>query len=257
MIDPRAIVDPSARIAEGVQIGPYTIIGADVDVGKGTWIGPHVIIQGPTRIGADNKIFQFCSIGGDPQDKKYGGEPWTTLEIGDRNLIREYCTLNRGTVQGGGQTKVGNDNWIMAYVHIAHDCHVGNHAVFANNATLAGHVIVEDYAILGGFTGVHQFCRIGAHSFSAITSVVVKDLPPFMMVSGNTAKARGLNREGLRRNGFSTETINNLRRAYQVLYRQKLTLAKALGELQDLSEACPEVDQLVQFVRQSKRGIVR
>lgn len=257
MIDATALVHPTARLGDQVSIGPWTVIGADVEIGNGTSIGPHVVVRGPTRIGEHNRIFQFCSIGDEPQDKKYGGEPETRLEIGSGNTIREYVSINRGTRQGGGVTRLGDDNWIMAYVHIAHDCIVGNHIVFANNATLAGHVTVDDYAILGGFTGVHQFCRIGAYAFCAIASVVVKDVPPFVTVAGNTARARGLNREGLRRNGFPTETVESLRRAYRVLCRQNLTLAEAVRQLEELVPDCPEVVRLVDFIRGSERGVVR
>jgi UDP-N-acetylglucosamine acyltransferase len=258
LIDPRAIVHPKTTIGAGVSIGPWALIGADVEIGEDTWIGPQVVICGPTRIGRGNKIYQFCSIGDDPQDKKYQGERTETrLEIGDRNTIREYCTINRGTVQGGGVTRLGNDNWIMAYVHIAHDCIVGNHTTFANNATLAGHVIVEDHAILGGFTGVHQFCRVGAYSFSAIASIIVKDVPPFMIVGQTPARVHGLNREGLKRNGFSTETINLLRRAYRVLYRENLTVAESVERLQELAPASSEISQLIHFIQQCTRGIIR
>ena len=207
MIHPAALVDPEARIGRDVSIGAYAVIGPDVEIGDRTVVGPHAVICGPTVIGSDNRIFQFCSLGDDPQDKKYrSGEP-STLSIGDRNVIREFCTINRGTEQGGIRTVVGNDNWIMAYVHIAHDCQVGDHIVFANHTTLAGHVTIEDHVICGGFTGVHQFCRIGRHSFTAIASVVVKDVPPYLMVAGNTAQPSGLNREGLKRHGFSADAV--------------------------------------------------
>jgi len=257
-IDPRAVIDPGARIAAGVHVGPYSVIGPDVEIGEGTWIGPHVVLNGPTRIGCDNRIHQFCSLGDDPQDKKYRGErAETRLQIGDRNSIREYCTMNRGTVQGGGVTRIGDDNWIMAYVHIAHDCIIGNHTVFANGASLAGHVVVEDHAILGGFTLVHQFCRIGAYSFSAFSSTIAKDLPPYMMVSRESAKAHGLNREGLKRHGCNPKTINLLRRAYRILYRENLSVAESLARLSEMVEECPEVQRLVDFVAQSTRGIIR
>jgi UDP-N-acetylglucosamine acyltransferase len=259
LIHPQAIIDPNARIDDGVAIGPWTVIGPGVEIGAGTWVGPHVVIQGPTRIGRDNRIFQFGSIGEDPQDKKYHGErAETLLEIGDRNTIREYCTLNRGTVQGGGVTRIGHDNWIMAYVHIAHDCIVGDHTIFANNASLAGHVVVEDHAILGGFSLVHQFCRIGAYSIAAIATVIVKDVPPYVMVSQQPAKASGLNREGLRRNGFSQDTINLLRRAYRILYRQNLTAVEAVEQMKVLAPDSEEVARLIDFVsNKSTRGIVR
>lgn len=257
MIDPSARIHPSARLAEDVRIGPWTIVGADVEIGSGTEIGSHCILKGPTRIGAGNRIFAFCSIGDDPQDKKFVAGTPTRLEIGDGNTIREYCSINRGTPGGGGVTSIGNDNWIMAYCHIAHDCHVGNHTIFANNATLAGHVEIGDYAILAGFTGVHQFCRVGESSFMAISAVVVKDVPPFVMVEGNTARARAINREGMRRRGMSTETIEAVRRAYKTLYRQHLTLERALAELAAAAAGCPEVSRFVEFVRASERGIVR
>ena len=258
MIDPQAIVDPSVRLGSDVTIGPWSLVGPDVEIGDGTWIGPHVVIQGPTRIGRNNRIFQFCSLGADPQDKKYGGErDQTRLEIGDRNTLREYCTMNRGTVQGGGVTRIGDDNWIMAYVHIAHDCIVGSHTVFANGASLAGHVSVEDYAILGGFSLVHQFCRVGAYSFAAVSSVVVKDVPPYVMISQKPAKVHGLNREGLKRNGLSNETIALLRRAYRILYRENLTVSESIERLKALAPESPEIARLIEFVGKCTRGIIR
>ncbi len=257
MIHPTSIVDERAEIGDDVDIGPWCVIGADVVIGSGTCIGPHVVCRGPTRIGQNNRIFQFCSIGDDPQDKKYHGEPESYLEIGDGNTIREYCTMNRGTLQGGGVTRVGSNNWIMAYVHIAHDCIVGNDTVFANNASLAGHVAVEDRAILGGFTVVHQFCKIGSYSFSAFASVITKDIPPYVMVSDNPAGARGINREGLRRAHFSQETIDILRRAYKIIYRQGLTVDHAVEQLAELAAGCEAVRPLIDFLRESKRGIVR
>ncbi|TPW16274.1 MAG: UDP-N-acetylglucosamine acyltransferase [Halothiobacillaceae bacterium] len=256
MIDHRAIVDASAKVDASASIGPYSIIGADVEIGAGTWIGPHVVINGPTKIGCDNKIYQFASIGEAPQDKKYGGEP-TWLEIGDRNVIREYCTFNRGTVQDAGVTRVGNDNWIMAYVHIAHDCQVGNNTIFANNASLAGHVTVEDYVILGGFTLVHQFCTLGSHCFTAFNSGIAKDIPPYVMVAGHKGEPRGLNVEGLKRRGVSPVTVSHLRRAYKTLYRANLTVEEAIIELQPLTIESVEVARMVEFVRNSKRGIIR
>ena len=257
MIHPTAVVSPGAEIGDGVAIGPYSIIGEGVSLGAGTWIGPHVVVKGPTRIGADNRIFQFCSIGDDPQDMKYSGDGESRLEIGDGNLIREYCSINRGTDGGGGVTRLGDGNWIMAYVHIAHDCLVGNRTIFANNATLAGHVQVEDHAILGGFTGVHQFCRIGQHSFSAISSVIVKDVPPFTLVAGNTAKPTGLNKEGLRRHGFSAEEVSTLNSAYRIVYRDGLLLRDALTRLEELAEESRKVAAFAEFIRRSERGIVR
>ena len=255
-IDPRAVVDPSARLAPGVSVGAYTIIGADVEIGAGTTIGSHVVIKGPTAIGEENRLYPFSSIGDDPQDKKYGGEQ-TRLEIGDRNVIREYCTINRGTEQGGGVTRIGNDNWIMAYVHIAHDCLIANHTIFANNASLAGHVKVDDYAVLGGFTLVHQFCAIGAHSFSGMGSTLSKDLPPYVRASGNPAVPRGLNGEGLKRRGFSAESIQTLRRAYRVLYRSGLGLEEAIRQLRSMAQQHQEVAVLVEFLDRSQRSILR
>ncbi len=256
MIDPHAVVDPAAHLAPDVTVGPYSIIGADVNIGAGTWIGPHVVIRGPTRIGEQNKIYQFASIGDDPQDKKYKNEP-TLLEIGDRNVIRECCTINRGTIQGGGATRIGNDNWIMAYVHIAHDCIIGNDTILVNNASLAGHVIIEDHAILGGFSLVHQFCRVGAYAFTSMASGVTKDVPPYLRVAGHMAEPYGLNSEGLKRHGFAPETVAHLRRAYKIIYRSNLTADKAVDRLRELAQECHEVGRLAEFVAQSKRGIVR
>jgi UDP-N-acetylglucosamine acyltransferase len=255
LIHPQAVVDPAAKIAKGVSIGPFSVIGAGVEIGEGSSIASHVLIEGPTRIGRDNKIYSFAAIGGDPQDKKYAGEA-TSLEIGDRNTIREYCTISRGTVQDAGVTRLGNDNWIMATVHIAHDCQVGSHTIFANSATLAGHVTVEDYAILGGFTLVHQFCKVGAHCFTAMNSVIGKDVPPFLMVSGHMAKPYGLNTEGLKRRGFSSEALTQLRKAYKLVYRSNLTLEQAMDKLSAM-EDCPEVAQFNAFLRGVTRGIVR
>ena len=256
MIDARAVIDPSAKIAEGVTIGPFSVIGADVEIGSGTWVGPNVVINGPCRIGRDNKIFQFASVGEVPQDKKYAGED-TLLEIGDRNVIREFCTLNRGTVQGGGVTRIGSDNWIMAYVHIAHDCIVGDHTIFANNTNLAGHVTIEDYAILGGATLVHQFCTVGAHSFCGMGSAIAKDIPTYMMVSGQPAAPHGLNVEGLKRRGFSAEELQALRRAYKIIYRSGLRLVEAIEELKPVAEQCEVVRPLLEFIQNSSRGIAR
>ena len=255
-IHPTAIVEPGARVAADVEIGPYAVIGAEVEIAAGCRIGSHAVITGHTRFGPNCRVWQFTSIGDAPQDKKYAGES-TRLEIGANNTIREFCTLNRGTIQGGGVTRIGDDNWIMAYVHIAHDCIIGNRTVFANGASLAGHVVVEDHAILGGFTLVHQFCRIGAYSFSAFSSTIAKDLPPYMMVSRESAKAHGLNREGLKRHGCSPETIDLLRRAYRILYRENLSVAESLARLREMVEECPEVQRLVDFVAQSTRGIIR
>jgi len=256
VIDSRAVIDPSAKIGANVSIGPFTVIGPDVEIGDGTWIGPHVVIEGPTTIGRDNRIYQFASIGAAPQDKKYRGEP-TRLEIGDRNLIREGCTINRGTVQGGGVTRVGNDNWIMAYCHIAHDCIVGNSTVFANNASLAGHVIVDDFVILGGYSLVLQFCRMGAYSFTAFGSHVNMDVPPFVMVRGQLATPQAMNVEGMRRHGKSPETIRALKQAYKILYRSGLRLEEAIAQLADLAANFPEVALLSKFLETSERGIIR
>lgn len=256
MIDARAIIDPTARLADGVSVGPFSIIGPGVEIGAHTWVGPHVVINGPTRIGRDNKIYQFASVGEAPQDKKYAGEP-TCLEIGDRNLIREYCTINRGTVQGGGVTRIGDDNWIMAYTHIAHDCQVGHHTIFSNCASLAGHVSVDDYAILSGFTIIHQYCAIGAHSFCAMGSVISKDVPPFVMVSGHMARPHGINSEGLKRYGFSTETLRAVREAYKLIYKSKLTLSQAIERLKEIQKDCAEIGILVSFLQKVTRGIVR
>jgi UDP-N-acetylglucosamine acyltransferase len=256
MIHPSAVVHAGARIGEGVDIGPFAIIGEHVEIGAGTSIGAHCVIDGHTRIGAGNRVFPFASLGQVPQDKKYAGEP-TRLEIGDRNTIREYCTFNLGTVQDAGVTRVGDDNWFMAYVHVAHDCIVGSRTIFANCTQLAGHVHVGDWVILGGFTGVHQFCRIGPHSMTAIGSVVVHDLPPYVMAQGDTAKAHGINTEGLKRRGFTTEAIAGIRRAYKTLYREKLTLEHARAALAAQVEECPEVAPMVAFLAASTRGIVR
>lgn len=256
MIDKTAIIHPTARIAPNVEIGPWTVIGEGVEIGEGTWIGPHVVISGPTRIGRDNKIFQFSSIGEVPQDKKFRGEE-TFLEIGDRNIIREFCTLNRGTAQDKSLTKIGNDNLFMAYVHIAHDCIVGNNTIFANNASLAGHVVVEDFVILGGFSGVFQECRVGTYSFSSMGSMIDKDVPPFVKVSGYYAKPYGLNVVGMKRRGFEADTMINLRRAYKTIYRKGLTVKQALIELERMSVECVEIKILIDFIQGSNRGIVR
>lgn len=256
MIHPTAIIDPAARIGSHVHIGPYSIIGPNVEIGDNTEIGPHVVIKGHTRIGRDNRIFQFCSLGEVPQDKKYAGED-TRLEIGDRNTIREFCTFNLGTVQDGGVTRIGNDNWIMAYVHIAHDCHVANHTTFANNAQLAGHVHVDDWAILGGYTGIHQFCRIGAHVMTAVGTVVLQDIPPYLMAAGNTAQPYGINVEGLKRRGFDSDALTALKRAYRTLYKSGLMLEEAKAKLVEEAATHPDVQRFVDFLAVSKRGIIR
>lgn len=255
-IDSRACIDSAARIGENVTIGPFCVIGPEVEIGDGTWLGPHVVINGPTRLGRDNRIFQFSSIGEIPQDKKFHGEQ-SVLDIGDRNTIREFVTINRGTADGGGITKIGNDNWLMAYIHIAHDCIVGNNTIFANAASLAGHVRIEDHAILGGFTLVHQFCTIGEHAFCGMGSAISKDVPPYMMVNGNPAEPHGLNTEGLKRRQFSKETLQALRDAYKVIYRSGYTTQEAVAQLTGLSQSCPEVAKLVTFIQTSQRGILR
>ncbi len=257
MIHPTAIIHSGARLGAGVSVGPYSIIGEHVEIGDNTRIGPHVVISGHTRIGCDNRIFQFSSIGEIPQDKKYAGEP-TRLEIGDRNTIREYCTLNLGTVQDAGVTRVGDDNWIMAYVHIAHDCQVGNKTIFANNAQLAGHVHVGDWAIFGGYTGVHQFCRVGAHTMTAVGTVILQDVPPYVMAAGNSATPYGINAEGLKRRGFSPDALMVLKRAYRTLYKSGLTLDEAKAKLEEDAKMHPaEIQPILDFLAVSKRGIIR
>ncbi|MGB0129690.1 MAG: acyl-ACP--UDP-N-acetylglucosamine O-acyltransferase [Rhodocyclaceae bacterium] len=256
MIHPTAIVSSGARLGDNVSVGAYSIIGEHVEIGDGTSIGPHTTIAGRTRIGRDNRIYQFCSIGEPPQDKKYAGEP-TELHIGDRNTIREFCTLNTGTAQDAGVTRVGDDNWIMAYVHIAHDCQVGSNAIFANSTQLAGHVHIGDWAILGGFTGVHQFVRVGAHSFTAVSTVLLQDLPPYVMAAGNTAQARSINAEGLKRRGFSPDAVQAIKRAYKILYRSGLTLDEARAQIEAAASTTPELCLLADFLSVPGRGIVR
>jgi UDP-N-acetylglucosamine acyltransferase len=255
-IHPTAIVDAKAELADDVTIGPYSVIGPDVKIDSGSSIGSHVVVTGHTTIGKHNQIFQFSSLGEAPQDKKYKGEP-TKLEIGDHNTIREFCTFNRGTSQDKGLTKIGNHNWIMAYVHIAHDCYVHNNTILANNSSLAGHVVMDDYAILGGFTLVHQFCKIGQHVITAVGSVVFKDIPPYVTASGYDANPHGINAEGLKRRGFSADSITNIKRAYKTLYRQSLTLDEAKVTLTQQALTAPELTLLVEFLNQSNRGIIR
>lgn len=254
MIDPRAIVDSSAKLADDVKVGPFSIIGPDVEIGSGTVIEPHVIIKGPTVIGKNNRIYQFSSVGEDTPDLKYKGED-TRLVIGDNNVIREGVTIHRGTVQDRSETTIGNDNLIMAYVHIGHDSVVGNHCIIVNNAALAGHVIVEDWAIISGFSMVHQFCRIGSHCFTGMGAGIGKDVPAYVMVTGNPASAKGINSEGMRRRGFSKEEIAAVNKAFKLIYRRGLTLNEAIAELQELSQPC--VDLLVNSLKSSTRGIVR
>ena len=256
MIDARAIVAPKARIHDGVSVGPYAVIGDDVEIATGTRIESHVVIKGPTSIGRDNHIFQFASIGDDPQDKKYAGER-TMLRIGDRNTIRECTTINRGTVQDQGVTSIGDDNWIMAYSHIAHDCVVGNRTIFANNASIAGHVHVGDYAILGGFTAVHQFCRIGESALTSMFTYVTKDIPDFVTVSGRPAEPRGINAEGLKRREFDADQQRAIREAYRIVYRQGLTLDEAVEALRSECEREARVAQFVASLRTGTRGLVR
>jgi UDP-N-acetylglucosamine acyltransferase len=254
VIHETAIIDPSAKLGKDVHIGPYSVIGPEVEIGDGTWIGPHVVINGPTKIGRENRIYQFASVGEITQDLKYNGER-TYLEIGDHNIIREFCTINRGSVQDNSVTRIGSHNLLMAYVHIAHDCVVGNHVVFSNNASLAGHVHIEDFVVMGGYSGVFQFCRVGAHSFISTNSVVIKDVPPFVKVSGYYAKPFGLNTVGLQRRGFTSQAITELKRAYKIIYRNGLTVANALEELQKMMT--PEVKVMAEFIEASNAGIVR
>ena len=256
MIHPSAIIDPKAELAADVEVGPFSIIGPDVEIGAGTVIGPHVVVRGPTRIGKGNRIFQFASVGEECQDKKYKGEP-TRLEIGDNNIIREGATLHRGTVQDNSLTRVGSNNLFMAYVHIAHDCIVGDNCIFANNASIAGHVHVGDGVILGGFTGVHQFCKVGSYAMTSLYSVVNMDIPAFVMVQGYPARARGMNFEGMKRRGYSKELISQLRAAYRTLYRSGMTLAEALARLQDEAGDSAEMAMLLDSLQRSERGIVR
>jgi len=256
MIHSTAIIDSSAIIADDVSIGAYSVIGANVEIGSGCEIKSHVVINGPTKIGNNNKIYQFSSIGEDPQDKKYAGEP-TLLEIGNNNLIRESVTINRGTVQGGGITKIGDDNWIMAYVHIAHDCIIGNETILANNVSLAGHVIIEDYVILGGFTLVSQFNVMGAYSFSAMASVISRNVPPYVLVSGHMAKPIGINIEGLRRREFSDNQIKNIRQAYKTIYRSGLRVEEAQTKLESIIQQQSEISVLLDFLRNQQGGIIR
>jgi len=256
VIDPKAIIDPKAEVDEGASVGPFSIIGPDVKIGSGTTIGPHVVIKGHTSIGVDNRIFQFSSIGEDPQDMKYAGEE-TYLEIGDRNTIREFVTINRGTTQDTKHTKLGSDNLLMAYSHLAHDCRVGDHTILANAASLAGHVHVGDWAILGGFCCVHQFCQIGAHSFSGLGSTVKRDIPPYVLTDGTPAKPYGINSEGLRRRGFSEEAIKKIKQAYKIIYKKKMKLADAIDAVKEMAEECPELVIMADFFAGRDRSIVR
>ena len=256
MIHPTAIISPKAEIADDVEIGAYSIIGDQVEIASGTTIASHVVINGPTKIGQDCHIFQFCSIGEVPQDKKFHGEQ-SRLTIGDRNTIREYVSINRGTDDGGGITCIGDDNWIMAYVHIAHDCQLGNQITLANGASLAGHVSVADQVILGGFTLVHQFCAIGTGVFSRMGSAIVQDVPPYVMVGGNVAAAKGINIEGLKRRGLSSDELREVRRAYKLLYRSSLKLQEAIEEMRPMAEQSAHIATMVEFLTNASRGIVR
>ncbi len=256
MIDARAIIAPDAEIGSGVDIGPFTVIGAGVRIGDGCWIGPHAVINGPTTLGRNNKVFQFASIGDAPQDKKYRGEP-TRLEVGDNNVFREFCTINRGTASGHGVTRIGSDNLFMAYSHVAHDCVVGDKCVLSNCAALAGHVELGDWVILSGFAGVHQFCKIGAHAFLANNAAVTRDVPPYLLVAGSPAEPKGVNSEGLKRRGFEAAQITNIKSAYRLLYRSGRKLAEATAELTAMAEGHPELQSFVSFLEASERGIVR
>jgi UDP-N-acetylglucosamine acyltransferase len=256
MIDSRAVISPQAQLAPDVEVGPFTVIGANVEIGPGTWIGPHAVINGPTRIGRDNKIFQFASLGDAPQDKKYKGEP-TRLEIGDRNVFRESVTVNRGTTHDQGVTRIGSDNLFMAYSHVAHDCQVGDKVILSNVATLGGHVEIGDWVILGGLSAVHQFTKVGAHCFIANNAAVTRDVPPYVMAVGQPAVPHSVNSEGLKRRGFTAQQILNIRRAYRLLYRSGLKLKDAVEGLEKTAELQPEIKPFVDFIKRSSRSIVR
>jgi UDP-N-acetylglucosamine acyltransferase len=259
-VHPSAFVDPAAELHESVSVGAFTLIGPQVRIGAGTTIGPHCVLEGHTTIGRDNRIWQFCSLGAAPQDKKYAGEA-TSLEIGDGNTIREFCTFNRGTVQDGGVTRIGSDNWVMAYVHVAHDCQVGSHTIMANATQLGGHVHVGDWAFIGGLSGVHQFVRIGAHAMTGFSTRLAQDLPPYILSAGNPAAAQGFNQEGLRRRGFSAARIDAVKQMFKLLYRRGLTLDQARAQIADLAGAQPEasddVAMMIDFLASASRGIVR
>jgi UDP-N-acetylglucosamine acyltransferase len=256
MIDPRAVISPQAQLADDVQVGPFSVIGADVVIGAGTWVGPHVVINGPTRIGTHNKIFQFASLGDAPQDKKYRGEP-TLLEIGDRNVFRESVTVNRGTAHDKGVTRIGNDNLLMAYSHVAHDCSLGDQIVMANCATLGGHVEIGDWVTMGGLSAIHQFTKVGAHCFIAHNAAVTRDVPPYVMAVGRPAVPHSVNAVGLQRRGFTPGQILNIRRAYRVLYRSGMKLKAALEALEATAVEQPEIRPFVEFIKRSERSIVR
>ena len=256
MIHPTALIDPAAKLGVDVSVGAYTVIGADVEIGDRTSIGPHCVITGPTKIGSDNRIHSHAALGGDPQDKKFHGER-AELIIGDRNTIREFTTFGRGTSDGGGVTRVGDDNWIMAYVHIAHDCQVGSHTIFANNATLGGHATIEDWVILGGFVGIHQFCKIGAHAFIGMGSLVNADVPPFVMIADRYAEPRGINSEGLKRRGFDPDRIAAIKRAYRSVFMSGKPLTEAKSELAESAQSSDDVRQMLAFIEASQRGLQR
>ena len=256
MIDPRAIVAPDAEIGEGVVIGAFTVIGPGVKIGDGTWIGPHAVVNGPTTLGRQNKVFQFASVGDAPQDKKYAGEP-TRLEVGDRNVFREFCTINRGTVGGRNVTRIGDDCLFMAYSHVAHDSIVGNRCILSNCTALAGHVELGDWVILSGYSAIHQFCKIGAHAFLANNAAVTRDVPPYLLVAGSPAEPKGINSEGLKRRGFDAGQISNIKNAYRLLYRSGLKLAEAEAQLKELSASQPELVPFVNFLSSSERSIIR
>lgn len=256
LIHPSALVDPDADLDSSVEVGPFAVIGAGVEIDAGTRIGPHAVLRGPMRIGRDNRIFQFASVGEDPQDKKYSGEP-TRLEMGDRNQVREFATLHRGTVQDQGVTRIGDDNLFMAYTHVAHDCRIGNQVILANAASLGGHVEIQDWAILGGFTIVHQFCRIGAHAFCAMGSVLTRDVPPYVTVGGHPAEPHGINSEGLKRRGFSPVAIRAIKRAYRALYMANLKLDEARTQIAGMAADTPELRPLLDFITADGRGLAR
>lgn len=256
MIDPRAIVSPQAEIASDVTVGPFSVIGPHVTIGPGTVVGPHAVVSGPTRIGSACRIYQFASIGGAPQDRKYAGEP-TRLEIGDRNVFREFCTVNRGTVHDRGVTSIGNDGLFLASSHVAHDCIIGDHVVFANCASIGGHVEIGDWVQLGGLSAVHQFCKIGAHAFIGGGAMVSRDVPPYVLITGNPAMPHGVNVEGLKRRGFSAEQVRHIREAYRILYRMDLKLEEAAERLAGLAAEQPELEQLVRFIERSTRSLTR
>lgn len=257
MIDERAVVSPQARVHDSVRVGPFAVIGPAVEIAEGCRIDAHAVIDGPTTIGPRTHIYPFSAVGGDPQDKKFDGDEDSRLEIGADNTIREYCTVNRGTAGGGGVTRIGDGNWIMAYVHVAHDCLVGNQTIMANNTTLAGHVSVDDFAVLGGFTKVHQFCRIGCHAFTAMDCGLSRDVPPYVMAAGHLAEPRGVNTEGLKRRGFTADQLRNIRNAFKLLYRSELRLEEALSRLDALVPEQAELIPLVDFLRNTQRSIIR